>query len=122
MKGTPMEGPLPLELQQIRADTQREEAALEAAKAALAAQRRKSEDTAAPRHEGESRSSGGKGGLIGIKLRRSSTGDTIQVVTDDMVTRRSSRPVKRRKFDDELEAGPGLAAGLLMSPLLTPSA
>ena len=38
-----MEGPLPLELQQIRADTQREEAALEAAKAALAAQRRKSE-------------------------------------------------------------------------------
>ena len=42
-EGTPMEGPLPLELQQIRADTQREEAALEAAKAALAAQRRKSE-------------------------------------------------------------------------------
>ena len=37
-----------------------------------------------------------------------------------MVTRRSSRPVKRRKFDDELEAGPGLAAGLL-SPMLTPS-
>ena len=42
-EGTPMEGPLPLELQQIRADTQREEAALAAAKAALAAQRRKSE-------------------------------------------------------------------------------
>merc|ERR1719232_2233616 len=37
-----------------------------------------------------------------------------------MVTRRSSRPVKRRKLDDELEAGPGLAAGLL-SPMLTPS-
>ena len=36
-EGTPMEGPLPLELQQIRADTQREEAALAAAKAALAA-------------------------------------------------------------------------------------
>ncbi len=42
-EGTPMEGPLPLELQQIRADTQREEAALAAAKAALAAQRRRSE-------------------------------------------------------------------------------
>ena len=42
-EGTPMEGPLPLELQQIRADTQREEAALAAAKAALAAQRRKNE-------------------------------------------------------------------------------
>ena len=38
-----------------------------------------------------------------------------------MVTRRSSRPVKRRKFDDELEAAGGLASGLLMSPLLTPT-
>ena len=35
-----------------------------------------------------------------------------------MVTRRSSRPIKRRKFDDELEAGssPGL-----LSPLLIPA-
>ena len=39
-----------------------------------------------------------------------------------MVTRRSSRPVKRRKFDDELEAAGGLASGLLMSSLLTPTA
>ena len=62
-----MEGPLPLELQQIRADTQREAAA---AAAAEAAQRRKSEDTRHP---------GGAGGDICIKLRRSSTGDMIQV-------------------------------------------
>merc|ERR1712179_438249 len=61
-----------------------------AAALALAASRRKSEET-----------------QISIKLRRSSTGDTASIVTpDDAATRRSSRPIKRRKFDDELQAQP----------------
>jgi len=47
------------------------------------------------------------GGEICIKLRRSSTGDTVHVVTDDIATRRSSRPIKRRKFDDEVGEGAG---------------
>ena len=88
-EGTPMTGPLPLELAQIRADTQREAAALAA--------RRRSEDTR-------------PGGEICIKLRRSSTGDT-HIVTDDIATRRSSRPIKRRKFDDEVGEGTSGVAG-----------
>ena len=76
-----MLGPLPLELQQIKAQKEA------AAALALAATRRKSEET-----------------QISIKLRRSSTGDTASIVTpDDAATRRSSRPIKRRKFDDELQ-------------------
>jgi len=79
-----MQGPLPLELQQIKAQKEA------AAALALAATRRKSEET-----------------QISIKLRRSSTGDTASIVTtDDAATRRSSRPIKRRKFDDELQAQP----------------
>jgi len=92
-EGTPMLGPLPLELQQIKAEKE--------ADAALAlAARRKSDET--------------KESDISIKLRRNSTGDTISIVTnDDSITRRSSRPIKRRKFDDELQdlmtspTGPG---------------
>ena len=83
--GTPMTGPLPLELAQIRDNNEREAAAMAA--------RRRSEDTR-------------PGGDICIKLRRSSTGDT-HIVTDDIATRRSSRPIKRRKFDDEVGEGGG---------------
>ena len=98
-EGTPMTGPLPLELAQIRADTQREAAALAA--------RRRSEDTR-------------PGGEICIKLRRSSTGDTVHVVTDDIATRRSSRPIKRRKFDDEVGEGGGVAGAAAGGGGLTP--
>ena len=86
-----MTGPLPLELAQIRDNNEREAAAMAA--------RRRSEDTR-------------PGGEIGIiKLRRSSTGDT-HIVTDDIATRRSSRPIKRRKFDDEVgEGGSGGGGG-----------
>ena len=107
-EGTPMEGPLPLELQQIRAESQRE-AALAAAHHQASVQRRRSEDTAAA-------ASGhtGKGSCV-IKIRRSSTGDTVQVVQDDIATRRSSRPIKRRKFDDEL-AEAGLISPVVMTP------
>ena len=98
-EGTPMTGPLPLELAQIRADTQREAAALAA--------RRRSEDTR-------------PGGEICIKLRRSSTGDTVHVVTDDIATRRSSRPIKRRKFDDEVGEGGGVAGAAGGGGGLTP--
>ena len=60
-----MQGPLPLELQQIKAQKEA------AAALALAASRRKSEET-----------------QISIKLRRSSTGDTASIVTpDDAATR-----------------------------------
>jgi len=84
-EGTPMLGPLPLELQQIKAQ---KEAAAAAAALALAA-RRKSEES--------------KLSDICIKLRRSSTGDTASIVSpEDAATRRSSRPIKRKKFDDEL--------------------
>jgi len=93
-EGRPVEGPLPLELQQIRAESQ----------AAALAARRRSEDVKS-------------GKEISIKLRRSSTGEYTH---DDLVTRRSSRPVKRRKFDDEREAG-GKAAGMAaMTPQVSP--
>ena len=107
-EGTPLEGPLPLELQQIQADSQRQEAA-----AAAAALRRKSAET-------QRKVPGGKGDIC-IKIRRSSTGDTVQVVDGNSEARRSCRPIKRRKFDDEVlqEAG----AGAALSPLaLTPVA
>jgi len=84
-----MQGPLPLELQQIKAQKE----------AAAALARRRSED---------SRLSD-----ISIKLRRSSTGDTACIVSpEDSATRRSSRPIKRKKFDDELPeqlGSPGVA-------------
>jgi len=99
-EGTPMTGPLPLELQQIQADTQREaERVKERQEAAVAAARRRSEDSRP--------SAGGGKGDICIKIRRSSTGSTIQVINDDtrLGERRSSRPIKRRKFDDELQDG-----------------
>jgi len=91
-EGTPMLGPLPLELQQIKAQKD--------AAAAMAA-RRKSEDY--------------KLSDISIKLRRSSTGDTASIISpDDSATRRSSRPIKRKKFDDELPeqiSSPGIYQG-----------
>ena len=80
-EGTPMQGPLPLELQQMKAHAE--------AAAALA---RRSEESSY--------------GEICIKLRRSSTGDTATIVCgEDAATRRrrSSRPVKRKKFNDELQ-------------------
>jgi len=77
-EGTPMLGPLPLELQQIKAQK-------EAAAALALAARRKSEET--------------KLSEISIKLRRSSTGETISIVSpDDATTRRSSRPIKRKNL------------------------
>ena len=77
-----MLGPLPLELQQIKAQK-------EAATALALAERRKSEES--------------KLSDICIKLRRSSTGDTASILSfEDAATRRSSRPIKRKKFDDEL--------------------
>jgi len=89
VEGTPLAGPLPLELQQIRAQSARSEAAQLAA-------RRKSEEV---RERNV------------LKIRRRSHTD---LSPDESTKRRSSRPIKRRKFDDELSgAGNNL---LIVSP------
>jgi|LakMenEpi03Aug12_release.lakeMendotaPanAssembly.Ray.scaffolds.fasta_scaffold42905_2 microspherule protein 1 len=84
-EGTPLVGPLPLELQQIKAQTD----AAAAAAAALAS-RRKSEDV-----KNLERNI--------LKIRRRSFGiETALSPHEDPATRRSSRAIKRKKFDDEL--------------------
>lgn len=93
-EGTPLQGPLPLELQQIKAD---KDAAF-----ALAARQQKQAEIQEARP-----------GEFSIKLRRNSTGDSLGIVSpEDAATRRSSRPIKRKRFDDELGrlAGGGLAS------------
>jgi len=86
VEGTPMVGPLPLELQQIRAQTA---STLNPAKPAT---RRKSEEV--------------KERNI-LKIRRRSH---TELSPEDSAKRRSSRAIKRRKFDDEL----GLSSSLLV--------
>lgn len=77
-EGRPLSGRLPLELQQIRDQN----------KVALTlAERRRSEDTKASERNI-------------LKIRRRSFGET-SVSPEDATTRRSSRAIKRRKFDDE---------------------
>ena len=56
------------------------------------AEKRKSEDMSHP-----------GGGDICTKLRRSSMGDMIQVVSDDVVNTVENRQSSRRKYDDELQ-------------------
>ena len=80
VEGRPLLGPLPVELQQIKAE--------DAAVAALVA-RRKSADSKSTEKN-----------VLKIRRRRS-VGET-SVSPDDAATRRSSRAIKRRKFDDEI--------------------
>jgi len=81
VEGTPLSGPLPIELQQIAARCQRD----------AAAARRKSEEARGGSETAEDR------------RRRSSCGEALSM--EDAATRRSSRPVKRKKFDDEISSG-----------------
>lgn len=98
-EGTPLQGPLPLELQQIKAEK-------EAAAAARQHRQEQQEQGEAGRRHQEPRP-----GEFSIRLRRSSTGDSLGIVSpDDAATRRSSRPIKRKRFDDELGRGGGAAA------------
>jgi len=101
VEGTPLLGPLPLELQQIKAQS--------ASRAALIpnqpATRRKSEEVRERNI---------------LKIRRRSYND---LSPDDSAKRRSSRAIKRRKFDDELGSSllvvsPGLSGSQNNSPLL----
>jgi len=80
VEGTPLAGPLPIELQQIAARCQRD----------AAAARRKSEEARGAESADDRR-------------RRSSCGESLSV--EDAATRRSSRAVKRKKFDDEISVG-----------------
>lgn len=81
VEGTPLAGPLPIELQQIAARCQRD----------AAAARRKSEEARGGSEAAEDR------------RRRSSCGEALSM--EDAATRRSSRAVKRKKFDDEISSG-----------------
>ena len=80
VEGTPLSGPLPIELQQIANKGKKEAAA-----AAAAAARRKSDEV---------------GEASDYRRRSSSCGETIS--PDDAATRRSSRAIKRKRFDDEI--------------------
>jgi microspherule protein 1 len=99
-EGTPLVGPLPLELQQIKAQTD----AAAAAAAALTS-RRKSEDL-----KNRERNI--------LKIRRRSFGIDAAAGHDDLATRRSSRAIKRKKFDDELSRR---GSGLLTPSSATPT-
>ena len=94
VEGRPMVGPLPVELQQMKAE--------EAAVAALAA-RRKSEDVKSTERNI-------------LKIRRRSFGES-SISPEDAATRRSSRAIKRRKFDDEIsEAAKQLVLNISPAP------
>ena len=79
VEGTPLLGPLPLELQQIKDQKD--------AAAALAARRRSEDVKTIERNI--------------LKIRRRSFGES-SLSPEDSATRRSSRAIKRRKFDDEI--------------------
>ena len=78
-EGTPLSGRLPLELQQIRDQSM--------TAAALAARRRSEDVKSSERNI--------------LKIRRRSFGES-SLSPEDAAKRRSSRAIKRRKFDDEM--------------------
>jgi len=96
LEGTPLSGPLPLELLQIKAQNAKDAAA-------AFATRRRSEDKTTERNI--------------LRIRRRSAGEST-LSPDDLTTRRSTRAIKRPKFDDELST-PSLILNVNPSPAET---
>lgn len=96
---------MPLELQQIKAEKE----ALEAEKKESEKKEKEAHDkekekeaaALAARQQRQAEHQEPRPGEFSIRLRRSSTGDSLGIVSpDDPHTRRSSRPIKRKRFDE----------------------
>lgn len=118
-EGTPLLGPLPVELQQIKAEMEAAQALaqgraeMEAAQALAQVQSAQARAARQSRQAEQQDCREARPGEFSIRLRRSSTGDSLGIVSpEDAHTRRSSRPIKRKRFDDELGRAGALGWGL----------
>ena len=85
----------------------KEKEASEREAAVLAARQQRQAEHQEPRYDKlsliNSTSSCFRPGEFSIRLRRSSTGDSLGIVSpEDPHTRRSSRPIKRKRYDDDV--------------------